>query len=591
MAKKVPRRIRTLRGFLDWAEQFNDGQYLFRGVRKESYKIEAGACRRLPKTDRYNPAKLLKINQELIDEARLLGHDQLNGERLSDLPLLAELQHFGAATCLIDFTRNALIALWFACEQISTKESENKIEETNGKVYAVRIDDPTRFRTITSELLEEKIDYFFVEDEKGRYPLHQWQPKLQNNRIIAQQSVFIFGGAKIEVADECIIRQSGKQDLLKTLDKLAGITDATIYPDSDGFAQLHVQNNPDFKPDSQGYLQRGIEVHQKGEREEAITYYTTVISPSPDETTQPPDIDILSWAHHHRGTAYMSENPKESAKESAVDLAINDFTEAIRLKTEVIVSVTEDPTIVRRLKKELARTYVSRGTARYWKKDESNNAITDYTNAIEHDPEYADAYNYRGISHLSNGDVDDAITDYTKAIQLDPEFTEAYKDRATAYLGSGDFDKAITDYTKAIQLDPDDTDIYNYRGLVHFRNSEIDKAIEDFSRAIQLKPDNADAYYNRGLVHFRNSEIDKAIEDFSRAIQLKPDSANAYYNRGVVQLSSRDWEGAKGDLTTATNNGLDIATEFQHDYGNIEDFEQGMDVELPRDIVALLDDL
>ena len=550
MAKKVPGHVKTLIGFLRWAKQFNDGQYLFRGVPKKSYKIEAGACRRLPKADRYNPAKLLKINQELIDKARLLGHDQLSGEQLSDLALLVELQHFRAATCLIDFTRNALVALWFACEQISTKESENKVEETDGKVYAVRIDNPARFRTITSELLEKKIDYFFVEDENGRYPLYQWQPKLQNNRIIAQQSVFIFGGAKIEVADECIISQGGKQDLLKALDKLVGLTDATIYPDSDGFAQLHVQNNPDFEPDPQGYLQRGIEAHQKGEREEAITYYTTVISPPPDDAAQPSDNDILSWAHHHRGTAYMSEDPSESA----VDLAIEDFTEAIQLKEKLIESVTENPARVRRLKKELARAYVSRGTARYWKKDESDNAITDYTNAIELDPEYADAYNYRGISHLSNGDVDNAIADYTEAISLDQEFAEAYKDRATAHFGNSDFDNAITDYTKAIQLDPDDTNIYNYRGLAHFGNSEVDKA----------------------------------IGDFSRAIQLKPDSADAYYNRGIIQLSLQNWEEAKADLTTAANNQLDITTEFQQDYGSVEDFEQGMDVELPEDIVSIL---
>ena len=550
MAKKVPRRVRTLNGFLTWAEQFNDGQYLFRGVRKKSYKIEAGACRRLPKADRYNPARLLKINQELIDKARLLGHDQLSGDQLSDLPLLAELQHFRAATCLIDFTRNALVALWFACEQISTKKPENKVEETDGKVYAVRIDDPARFRTITSELLEKDIDSFFLEDENGRYPLYQWQPKLQNNRIIAQQSVFIFGGAKIEAADECIISRGSKEDLLKALNKLVGLTDATIYPDSDGFARLHVQNNPDFEPDPQGYLQRGIEVHQKGEREEAITYYTTAISPPSDETVDSPGDDILAWAHHHRGIAYMSEEPSESA----VDLAIEDFTESIRLKEELIGSITENPARVRRIKKELARTYVYRGAARYWKKDDFDNAITDYANAIELDPEYADAYNHRGISHFSNGDIDNAISDYTKAIELDQEFTEAYKDRATAYFGNSDFDNAITDYTKAIQLDPDDTDIYNYRGLAHFKNSETNKAIDDFSRAIQLKPDNA----------------------------------NAYYNRGIIQLSLQNWEEAKADLTIAVNNKLDVATEFQQDYRSVEGFEQGMDVELPQDIVLIL---
>ena len=560
MAKKVPGRVRTLSGFLKWAEQFNDGQYLFRGVRKKSYKIEAGACRRLPEADRYNPAKLLKINQKLIDKARLLGHDQLNGERLSDLPLLAELQHFRAATCLIDFTRNALIALWFACERMATPKSQekeketdskDKVEETEGKVYAVRIDDPARFRTITSESLEEDIDYFFLEDENGRYPLYQWQPKLQNNRIIAQQSVFIFGGAKIEAADECIISRDAKGGLLKALDKLAGLTEATIYPDSDGFARLHVQNNPDFEPDPQGYLQRGIEAHQKGEREEAIACYTTVISPSPDDGAQPPDNTILSWAYHHRGTAYMSEDPSESM----VNLAIDDFTEAIHLKTELIRSTAEDPARIKRLKKELAKTYVSRGAARYWKKDEpDNSAILDYTIAIELDPEYAEAYNYRGMPYLSNGYLDNAIADYTKAIELDPEYAEAYKDRATAYFGNSDFDNAITDYTKAIQLDPDDTDIYNYRGLVHFGNSEPDKA----------------------------------IDDFSRAIQLMPDDPNAYYNRGIVRLSLQNWEEAKTDLTTAAKNELDIATEFQQDYGRVDDFEQGMDVELPEDIVSIL---
>ena len=82
-------------------------------------KMEASAYRRLPETERNDPNNLLKINQELIDKACLLGHDHKDGRYLSDLELLAELQHFGAATCLIDFTRSAQIALWSACQQSS----------------------------------------------------------------------------------------------------------------------------------------------------------------------------------------------------------------------------------------------------------------------------------------------------------------------------------------------------------------------------------------------------------------------------------------------------------------------------------------
>ena len=275
MAEKESHRVKTLNSFIKWAAQFNDGQYLFRGVSKDSYKIEASAYRRLPEGARNNPDILLRINQDLIEKARLLGHDQKNGQRLPDLELLAELQHFGAATCLIDFTRNALVALWMACQQSTTGEA-------NGKVVAVRSDDFARFETITPELITDKdIDYFFREDEQRGYPLYQWQPKYQNNRIIAQQSVFIFGGAQIETEAECVILKSGKGDMLTSLDKVSGITEGSIYPDFDGFARLHAHNKPYIEPDPQGYLQRGVEVHQRGDLEDAIDDYDEVIS-SPD---------------------------------------------------------------------------------------------------------------------------------------------------------------------------------------------------------------------------------------------------------------------------------------------------------------------
>ena len=231
MAKKNLHRVETLGEFIEWAAQFNDGQYLFRGVSNDSYKIEASAYRRL--TTNKTAARLVKINQELIEKAKSRGHDQKNGQELSDLELLAELQHYGAATCLIDFSRNALVALWFACQQSSKGKQEN------GKVSAVRSDDPARFKTVTTDLIEKDIDHFFKLDEQGRYPLYQWEPKLQNNRIIAQHSVFVFGGAQIEAEVECVIRQSSKQEILKSLGQLSDITEASMYPDFDGFARLH----------------------------------------------------------------------------------------------------------------------------------------------------------------------------------------------------------------------------------------------------------------------------------------------------------------------------------------------------------------
>ena len=84
MAEKASHRVKTLSSFIKWAAQFNDGQYLFRGVSNESYEIEASAYRRVPEAERNNPDRLLRINQDLIEKARLLGHDQKNGQPLSD---------------------------------------------------------------------------------------------------------------------------------------------------------------------------------------------------------------------------------------------------------------------------------------------------------------------------------------------------------------------------------------------------------------------------------------------------------------------------------------------------------------------------
>ena len=163
MAKKESRRVKTLSSFMKWAEQFEPGLYLFRGVSNEHYEIEASASRRLGKNGS-NPAKLLKINMEMVSDARLAGHDVKNGQRLSDLELLAELQHYGAATCLIDFTYSAQIALWMACRQRSKWN-------VNGKVFAVRSDDPVRFKKVIPESLQENLDYFFRADERRGYPV------------------------------------------------------------------------------------------------------------------------------------------------------------------------------------------------------------------------------------------------------------------------------------------------------------------------------------------------------------------------------------------------------------------------------------
>ena len=495
MPKKESRRVKTLSSFMKWAEQFEPGLYLFRGIPNEKYPVQASAYRRLIDKRDQTPMNLLEINKRTIDEARLQGHGQKNGEHLFDLELLAELQHYGAATCLIDFSYSAQVALWMACQQGSEQTADSKT--FNGKVFAVNISNPDRFQKVTSRSVKKDIDCFFNSDERKGYQLYQWQPKQQNNRIIAQQSIFLFGGAQIEAEAECIILKNSKESILTSLEKSGGITEARMFPDFDGFAQLRAHDQLYVEHDALGYLQRGIEAHKERKLDEAVKHYTNAIDLQPAS-------HILARAYNNRGNAYDGKGRN--------DLAFEDYSMAIEVNPDN------------------ADAYFYRGFT-YEVKRNFRMAIQDYKKAVELNPHHTDAYAYLAQAYsLASSDSELVIENYSKAIELNSSYSYAYTNRAQAYMKRGEIDRAIEDYNKAIELQPNNTSIYIGRAKAYTEKGEIDLAIRDYSKVIVLLPDEAqsDYYFLRGITRLRIQDWEGATEDFI-AIQNKGSDISALF--------------------------------------------------------------
>ena len=310
------RKINTLNEFIEWVESINPSleseKYLFRGLSNEEYQIEASAWRRLPSGyNRSNLDEFLDINRVLIKEARMLGHDHKNGRRLKNLEILAELQHLGAATCLIDFTYNALTALWFACQPNSSTPSD-------GKVGAV-LNNPNTIEEITLQMLEERdFDSFFnAPSQKLWQPQRfRWQPRHLNNRIASQHSIFLLGGNQVIFPDEeCIINTGCKEKILKSLDVCSHLTGKALFNDLEGFASQHAHNKPFPVPD---YLVLGHQAYQRQEYEEAILNYSKAIP------WNPKDANSYFW----RGHAKVSIGQYIKA--------IDDFDEVIRIAGDVV---------------------------------------------------------------------------------------------------------------------------------------------------------------------------------------------------------------------------------------------------------------
>ncbi|MFH1634626.1 MAG: tetratricopeptide repeat protein [Chloroflexota bacterium] len=197
-----------------------------------------------------------------------------------------------------------------------------------------------------------------------------------------------------------------------------------------------------------------------------------------------------------------------------------------------------------------AEAYNNRGVV-YSDLGDYEQAIADYTKAIALDPQFAYAYSNRGVAYAGLGDYMQAISDYTQAIELDPQDATAYYNRGLAYADLGDYEPAIADYTQAIELDPQDAEAYNNRGFAYYWLGDYDQAIADYTKAIALDPQYANAYYDRGLAHYWLGDSDQAIADYTKAIALDPQYSNAYYNRGNVYADLGDYEQAIADYTQA----------------------------------------
>lgn len=115
-----------------------------------------------------------------------------------------------------------------------------------------------------------------------------------------------------------------------------------------------------------------------------------------------------------------------------------------------------------------------------------------------------------------------AIRSYSDAIQLDPKFREAYEMRASAYEGLKEYTHAIGDHNKVLELDPENVIAFADRGLDKLEIGEYLDATSDFGSAIRLKKDNYSSgttYEYRGDAYVKINEYANAIRDYSKAIE------------------------------------------------------------------------
>ncbi|MBW7992521.1 MAG: tetratricopeptide repeat protein [Planctomycetes bacterium] len=177
-------------------------------------------------------------------------------------------------------------------------------------------------------------------------------------------------------------------------------------------------------------------------------------------------------------------------------------------------------------------------------------------------PKSAEDYYNQGTEYADKGQYDQAISEFTKAIEIDPMYAPAYHNRGFTYADQHQYDKAITDLTKAIEINPKNAAAYYGLGQAYCKKGQYDQAISEFTKAIEINPKDAEAYNNRGCAYDYKGQYDQAIADFTKAIEINPRYGKAYYNRGDTYKKKIEYEKAREDVYMAQSLGYKVPPEL-----------------------------
>ena len=400
---------------------------VFRGQADADWEPESGAVHRLRKAYGNDILKaegeLRNMVAEYHREQLIMPMQVIDGADWSDLQRLSVLQHQGAATGLMDFTENSLVALWFACTEEPDKDA---------KVFLIDIGDPQVARN--GRTLDNPFD-------AGQVVVYYEPDRSLGARIVAQQSVFVICNPFIPAQHlrSVVLPQSSKGPLQDYLTRL-GLSQTSLFGDIPGLAAANTRRTPLQRTEPltpEQHRDRGNRAYQAGRYDDALVAYEAYGAALPN-VAQPFCL---------KGDALAALGQFEDAN-LAYTRAIENLDRPICLGKQVIVNREYvGPMMSRAL-------HYNRGNVRAAAGDHPD-AVADFDIALQHgDGPNRDVLKNRGNSKFALEMFAEAYKDY-EAAWLERQESDAALAMGNSKVMTGEFEDALQRYLGGGDAEPE----------------------------------------------------------------------------------------------------------------------------------------
>jgi serine/threonine-protein kinase len=185
-------------------------------------------------------------------------------------------------------------------------------------------------------------------------------------------------------------------------------------------------------------------------------------------------------------------------------------------------------------------------------------AITEYTEAIRLDPNYALALAGRSVAlsgyaeEFATGPAiregyGKAEADAQRAIALAPQLAQAHMALADVFEEGPleDFERANEEFERAVVLAPGDAQVVRLSGIFAAEMGHFDAALAATRRAVTLDPLADLSRADLGSVLYLARHYGEAAAAYAEVLSLNPDYTAGYAQRGFALLGLGDFAGAR----------------------------------------------